>query len=54
MQRVQRLLGGGVIFQCIGRIELSCRRWFLFVGQMIQHIPALQSRGLARRPQEQG
>jgi hypothetical protein len=29
MQRVQRLLGGGVIFQCISRIELS---WFLFVG----------------------
>ena len=54
MQRVQRLLGGGVVFQSVGCIQFLRHRRFLFVGKMIQHIPALQSRALARWPQERG
>ena len=38
---VQRLLGSGVVFQSIGRVEPFSHRRFLFVGQMIQHIAAL-------------
>jgi len=41
MECIQRLLGGGVVFQSIGRMQPFSYRRFLFVGQMIQHIPAL-------------
>ena len=54
MKRVQRLLGGGIIFQGVGRVELFRHPWFLLLGQMIQHVSALQSRALVRWPQERG
>ena len=41
MQLIQRLLGGGVIFQSVGRIQPFRHPWLLFVGQMIQHVPPL-------------
>jgi len=54
MQPIERLLGGGVVFQGIGCVQPLRHRWFLLVGQVIQHIPPLQSRALARRLQERG
>ena len=41
MQRVQRLLGSGVIFQSVRHVQLLRHRRFLYVGQMIQHVPSL-------------
>jgi hypothetical protein len=41
MQRVQRLLGRGVVFQRIGRVELRRHGRLLFLGQMVQHVPPL-------------
>ena len=52
MECVQRLLGSSVVLQGISRMEPFSHRRFVFVGQMIEHIPALQSRALARWPQE--
>jgi hypothetical protein len=41
MQQVERLLGSGIVFESVGRVELLCHRRPLFVGQMIQHVAAL-------------
>ena len=35
------MLGCGVVFQRIRRMEPFRHRRFVFIGQMIQHIPAL-------------
>ena len=41
MQRVQRLLGGGVVFQSVGCAQFLRHCRLLFIGQMIQHVPTL-------------
>ena len=41
MQFVQRLLGGGVIFQSVGCVQFLGHPRFLLIGQMVQHIPPL-------------
>src|ERR1035441_5610842 len=41
MQFVQRLLGGGVIFQSVGCVQFLGQPRFLLIGQMVQHIPPL-------------
>src|ERR1022692_2268517 len=38
---VERLLGSGIVFQSVGRVELLRHCRFLFVCQMIQHVAAL-------------
>ena len=35
MERLQRLFGAGIIFYCIGRIQLLCHSGFLFIGQIV-------------------
>ena len=50
MQLIQRLLGSGVVFQSVSRIEPFRYRWFLLVGQMIQHVsPLVDLAALDRR-----
>ena len=41
MQRVQRVLGFGVVFQCVGGIQLLGHPRLLLLGQMIQHVAPL-------------
>ena len=41
MQLVQCLLGGGIVFHCVSRIQPFRDSWLLLVGQMIQHVAAL-------------
>ena len=41
MQRVQGLLGGRVIFQCVRRVQFLRYRRLLFIRQMIEHVAPL-------------
>jgi hypothetical protein len=41
MQQVERLLGSGIVFESVSRIELIRYGRLLFVRQMIQHVAAL-------------
>ena len=41
MQDAQRLLGCGIIFHRVGRVQLFRNSRFLFIGQMIEHVSSL-------------
>ena len=41
MQLIQRLLGSGIVFQSVGRIEPFRHTRFLFVCQMLHHVASL-------------